>query len=59
MQVNAPKGKGSLFDMGCTKAEGFETAAWEEAAETGCCGGSRSGQLGAWGEQGRPGQKKS
>eukprot|EP00983_Pelagomonas_calceolata_P089542 1157323-Pelagomonas_calceolata.AAC.1 len=36
MQLCAPKGQGSLFDMGCTKSEGFGAAqhgggSWEHA----------------------------
>eukprot|EP00983_Pelagomonas_calceolata_P054518 1143718-Pelagomonas_calceolata.AAC.1 len=43
----APKGQGSLIDMGCTKADIFGAVqhgggCWER-------GGSRAGQLGAWG----------
>eukprot|EP00983_Pelagomonas_calceolata_P022731 715505-Pelagomonas_calceolata.AAC.1 len=51
MQPRAPKGQGSLFNMGCTKAEGFGAAAWRRQLRA-CSGGSRAGQLGAWGDQG-------
>eukprot|EP00983_Pelagomonas_calceolata_P025013 786249-Pelagomonas_calceolata.AAC.2 len=41
MQPCALKGQGSLFDTGCTKAEGFGAA---QLAAAGSVGGSRAGQ---------------